>query len=55
MLQFARYDGVRARTLRMLSGKPELFARSLAIHVGWTTTKDVVATGAQLGWQFLIG
>ena len=55
MLQFARYDGVRARALRMLSAKPELFARTLAMHVGWSTTKDVVATGAQLGWQFLIG
>jgi menaquinone-9 beta-reductase len=53
MLQLGRYDGMRLRTLRMLRRKPELFARLLEIHVGRATTRDVVATGAQLGWQFL--
>jgi hypothetical protein len=41
--------------LRMLNANPGLFARLLAIHVGHSTPGDVVATGAQLGWQFLTG
>jgi flavin-dependent dehydrogenase len=53
MLQLARNAGIRRRALQMLSRKPELFARLLAIHVGHATPGDVVLTGTQLGWQFL--
>lgn len=53
MLQLGRNAGVRDRAMRILSNKPELFARLLAIHVGHAAPGDVLATGAQLGWQFL--
>jgi 2-polyprenyl-6-methoxyphenol hydroxylase-like FAD-dependent oxidoreductase len=53
LLQLGRNEGIRWRTLRMLSRNPELFARLLAIHVGQATPGDAVLTGAQLGWQFL--
>lgn len=53
MLQLGRYDGMRSRMLQMLSRNPQSFARLLAIHVGHATTRDVLATGAQVGWQFL--
>ena len=55
MLHLGRHDFVRLRTLRTLSAQPELFARLLAIHVGHASTKDVVATGARVGWEFLTG
>jgi menaquinone-9 beta-reductase len=55
MLQLGRRVEIRSRVLRMLNANPGLFARLLAIHVGHSTPGDVVATGAQLGWQFLTG
>lgn len=55
MLQLGRYSALRSRTFRLLQRKPELFARLLAIHVGHATSRDIVSTGAQLGWQFLAG
>jgi hypothetical protein len=55
MLQrLARYDRLRIRMLRVLSQNPELFARLLAVHVGCPTSRDVVAAGAELGWQLLL-
>ena len=55
MLQrLARYDRLRIRMFRMLSQNPELFARLLAVHVGFPTSGDVVAAGAELGWQLLL-
>jgi menaquinone-9 beta-reductase len=55
MLQrLARYDRLRIRMLRMLSQNPELFARLLAVHLGCPTSGDVVAAGAELGWQLLL-
>jgi flavin-dependent dehydrogenase len=51
--QLGRYDGVRERTLKMLHGNPELFGRLLAVHVGRATPKEVMVTGAALGWQLL--
>jgi len=53
MLQLGRSGAMRERALRMMSGKPELFARMLAIHVGHATTRDALLTGAQLSWNFL--
>jgi flavin-dependent dehydrogenase len=53
MLQMGRHDGIRRRALQRLSQHPELFARLLAIHVGRATVRDMVAAGAQFGWQFL--
>jgi menaquinone-9 beta-reductase len=53
MLQLGQSVGIRSRVLRMLNPNPELFARLLAIHLGHSTPRDVVSTGAQLGWQFL--
>jgi menaquinone-9 beta-reductase len=53
MLQWARHQWVRTRALRALAAQPGLFAGLLAIHVGRAATKDVVATGARLSWEFL--
>jgi hypothetical protein len=51
--QLGRYDGLRERALRLLSRNPGLFKRMLAVHVGRATPKEVMATGAALGRQFL--
>lgn len=51
--RLGRYDRLRGRALKMLSRNPELFARLLAVHVGRATGREVVATGAALGWQLL--
>ncbi len=53
LLQLGRYDALRSRALRALQRNPQLFSRLLAIHVGHATTSDVLATSAQVGWQFL--
>jgi menaquinone-9 beta-reductase len=53
MLQLGRHDRLRSRIFRVLSSKPELFARLLAVHVGQATPGDTVAAGAQLAWQLL--
>jgi menaquinone-9 beta-reductase len=55
MLQLGRNEALRRRTLRLLQRKPEMFARLLAIHVGRASSRDVVCTGAQLGWALLGG
>jgi len=55
LLQLGKFDAIRARTLRLLQNSPELFARLLAVHVGKATPGSAIATGAQLGWQFLAG
>jgi flavin-dependent dehydrogenase len=55
MLLLGRHDAVRARTLRTLAAQPALFARLLAVHVGHAATKDVVTTGARVGWELLTG
>lgn len=53
MLQLDRSRTTRERAIRVMSGKPGLFARLLAIHVGQATTTDVLVAGAQMGWNFL--
>jgi menaquinone-9 beta-reductase len=55
MLQLGRCGALRSRTFRLLQRNPELFACLLAIHAGQGSARDVVRTGAQLGWQFLAG
>jgi menaquinone-9 beta-reductase len=53
MLQLGKHDGLRSRLLGILRWNPELFARLLAIHVGQSTTQEVVKTGTQIAWQYL--
>jgi flavin-dependent dehydrogenase len=53
LLQLAKHDGLRGRIMKMLAQNPELFTRLLAVHVGSSTRRDVLATGAALGWQLL--
>jgi menaquinone-9 beta-reductase len=53
MLQMGKHDRMRKRILRMLNRNPKLFARVLEIHAGRATASAVVATGAQLGLQFI--
>jgi hypothetical protein len=33
--------------------KPELFARTLAMHVGHGSAHDILFTGTRLGWRLL--
>ncbi|MFZ0884860.1 MAG: NAD(P)/FAD-dependent oxidoreductase [Candidatus Acidiferrales bacterium] len=53
MLWLDRNPKTRARVILALQNKPELFARTLAIHVGCSSPRDVILTGAQLGWRLL--
>ncbi len=53
MLWLGRNPRVRGRVIRALQSKPDLFARLLATHVGQGTPKELLSTGAQLGWQLL--
>ena len=53
LLMHGRNERLRARSLRMLAGKPQLFTRLLALHSGDAAWEDVLSTGAQFGWRFL--
>ncbi|MGA7854580.1 MAG: NAD(P)/FAD-dependent oxidoreductase [Candidatus Acidiferrales bacterium] len=53
MLWLDRNPKLRTRVIRALQNKPELFARMLALHVGQGSARDLVLTGAQLGWHLL--
>ena len=53
LLLLDRYPSLRARTLRCLARKPELFARLLAVHLGESSPEFLAATSLRLGWQLL--
>jgi menaquinone-9 beta-reductase len=53
MLWLGRHPRVRARLIRALQGKPELFARLLAIHVATPDNAEILSAGATLGWSLL--
>jgi flavin-dependent dehydrogenase len=53
MLQLGKYPATRVRAVRAMQSRPELFARLLAVYVGHATAGRAIATGAELGWQFL--
>jgi flavin-dependent dehydrogenase len=53
MLQMGKSPWLQRRAIRALAEKPELFRKLLCIHVGQSSAKEILATGAQLSWQFL--
>jgi menaquinone-9 beta-reductase len=54
LLWLGRNPRVRARVVRALHSKSDLFARLLAIHVGAAdSAEDLISVGALLGWQLL--
>ena len=53
MLQLGRNGWMRDRVMEILSKRPELFSRLLAIHAGHAKPGEWIATGAQFGWEFL--
>lgn len=54
MLWLGRNPRIRARVVRALHSKPELFARLLATHVGAAdSAEELISAGALLGWQLL--
>jgi menaquinone-9 beta-reductase len=53
MLQLGNHAALRSRLLSILEWNPESFARLLAIHVGQSTTQEVVRTGTHIAWEYL--
>lgn len=53
MLLLDRPSGLRRRAIRALAGKPELFAKMLAMHVGELSATDFLSNGLALGWRML--
>lgn len=53
LVELGRRKFVRDRVLRAFSARPELFQRLLAIHGGVVSPREILAAGAQLGWQFV--
>ena len=53
LLMHGRNDRLRARSLRMLAGRPQLFARLLALHSGDASWEELLSASAQFGWRFL--
>jgi len=53
MVLLGRHDLLRRRVVESFAGKPELFAKFLAFHVGHGTPAELLTTGAALGWQLL--
>jgi flavin-dependent dehydrogenase len=53
LLWLGRNPRIRARAIRAMQHRPELFARMLAAHVGEATPAQLLSAGASLGWNFL--
>jgi flavin-dependent dehydrogenase len=53
MLLLDRRGGLRSRAIRALAGRPNLFARILAMHTGELSTTDFLSNGLALGWRML--
>ena len=54
LLLLDKQPKVRQRAMHALAKHPDLFARLLAVHVGATSPGHLAATGAQLGWRFVV-
>jgi flavin-dependent dehydrogenase len=54
LLLLDKQPKVRQRAMHALAKHPDLFARLLAVHVGATSAGHLAATGAQLGWRFVV-
>jgi flavin-dependent dehydrogenase len=55
MLALDRWPRLRSRVFRVMSAKPELFERMVAMHVGALAPFESAATSVALGWQMLRG
>jgi len=53
LVELGRRNGIRARVMRAMGRQPGLFEKLLAIHTGRTSSLQVLAASAQLGWQFI--
>jgi flavin-dependent dehydrogenase len=53
MLWLDRNPKLRRRVILVFQSKPQLFAKTLAMHVGRSSPREILFTGAQLGWRLL--
>jgi len=53
MLWLGRNPKIRRRVVRALDGKPELFEGLIATHLGHASARELLFTGASLGWRLL--
>ena len=53
LLWLSRNPRIRSRAIQAMAGKPELFARLLATHVGSCNPVELLSAGALLGWRLL--
>lgn len=53
MVELGRREGIRRRVIRAMSQRPELLEGMMKIHMGRATTRDILAAGARMSWQFL--
>jgi menaquinone-9 beta-reductase len=53
MLWLCRHPRIRARLIRVMAAKPDLFAALLATHAGHGSPADLLSNGALLGWRLL--
>jgi flavin-dependent dehydrogenase len=53
LLWLDRNPKLRTRVILAFQSKPELFARTLAMHVGHGSAHDILFTGTRLGWRLL--
>lgn len=53
MLWLCRHPRIRARLIRVMAAKPDLFAALLATHAGNGSPADLLSDGALLGWRLL--
>ena len=53
MLLLDQRRALRARVIRAMAGRPNLFAGMLAMHVGELSTANFLSNGLALGWRML--
>jgi len=53
MVELGRRQGIRERVMRAMSDRRDLFEPMLAIHLGRSSLREIMAASVRLGWHFL--
>ena len=53
LVLLGRHASLRHRAIKSLAARPDIFEAFMAIHGGYSTAPEILATGARMGWEFL--
>ncbi len=53
LVMLGRHALLRQRAITSLAANPDIFRQFMAIHGGYATAPEILATGARMSWEFL--